>query len=569
MKKFSGLFLAALTLIAFIVGCNTTGNSSVSTGKSLISENGMVVSAHPEASVIGVKILRKGGNAFDAAVATEFALAVCYPQAGNIGGGGLIVLRNADGSVDGLDYREKAPAGAFRDMYLDENGNVIDKLSTGTRLASGVPGTVAGMISLHEKYGSLPFRELVQPAIDMAASGFRITAAQAESFNRMEELFNKQNSGQVSFVKEGDWIEGDLLVQTELAATLELIRDNGREGFYGGVTADLIVEEMKRGNGIISLEDLSQYSAVWRKPVETDYKQYGIISMAPPSSGGTALIQLLRIVEKYPLSDWGFSTLRSVHLITEAERRVYADRAEYLGDPDFVDVPVEALTNPLYLEARMADFNPGMATPSSQISAGAVAPYEGEETTHYSIVDSEGNAVAATTTLNGGYGNAVVVSGAGFLLNNQMDDFSAKPGYANIYGLVGGEANSIQPGKRMLSSMTPTIVEREEALYMVLGSPGGSTIITSVFQAILNVIEFGMNMKDAVDAGRFHHQWLPDEISVEKGAFEPELITDLEQFGHKINVRSSIGRVDAIRVLQDGSLEGGADRRGDDIVAGY
>jgi len=545
-------------------------DKTILTGKSLSTSNGMVVSAHPEASVIGARILKEGGNAADAAIATEFALAVCYPQAGNIGGGGLLVFRSADGkTVDGLDYREKAPAAAYRDMYLDDKGDVIEGLSTGTRLASGVPGTVAGMIALHEKYGRLPFKELIQPAIDLAASGFALTESQAKSLNAMKRIFTERNLNPISFVKEEEWKEGDILVQPELAATLELIRDKGYEGFYGGINADLIVEEMKRGNGVVTHEDLANYSAKWRTPVRSGYRQFGIISMAPPSSGGTALIQLLRIAEKYPLSDWGYATPRSVHLMVEAERRVYADRAEYLGDPDFINVPVESLIDSQYLENRMADFIPGMATPSSEIFAGTITGYEGEETTHYSIVDNEGNAVAATTTLNSGYGNCVVVSGAGFFLNNQMDDFSSKPGYANIYGLVGGEANSIQPGKRMLSSMTPTIVEREGKLYMVVGSPGGSTIITSVFQTILNVTDFGMDIKQAVDAGRFHHQWLPDEISVEKGAFDQGLFDELERYGHKISVRNSIGRVDAIRVLPDGRLEGGADRRGDDTAAGY
>lgn len=529
----------------------------------------MVVSAYPLASLTGAGILKKGGNAVDAAVATEFALAVCYPQAGNIGGGGLMVIRQADGSVDGLDYREKAPGSASRDMFLDDSGNVIEGLNTNSRLASGVPGTVAGMVTAHSRYGKLPFRDVIQPAIDMAANGYAITAAQAESLNRMKDIFISRNKSTVRFVKEEGWHEGDLLVQPELAATLELIRDSGIDGFYSGITAERIVEEMSGADGIISLEDLKQYRAVWRKPLQSAYKDYKIISMAPPSSGGVALIQLLGIIGQYPVSEWGFHSKAAVHLMVEAERRVYADRAEYLGDPDFVEVPVAALTDPGYLIGRMKDFLMDSATPSSEISAGKILGNEGEETTHYSVVDSYGNAVSATTTLNSGYGNCVVVTGAGFLLNNEMDDFSVKPGYPNIYGLVGGEANAIEPGKRMLSSMTPTILEKEGDLFMVVGSPGGSTIITSVFQTIINVIEFDMDIKEAVDAPRFHHQWMPDLVYTEEGTFNPDLKAEIETMGHTLSQRGSIGRVDAILVRSDGKLEGGADRRGDDTAAGY
>lgn len=556
-------------LLLFINGCQSPVTGVIETGKSLITSNGMVVSAHPEASRIGVEILMKGGNAVDAAVATEFALAVCYPAAGNIGGGGLMVIRNADGSVDGLDYRERAPGSAARDMYLDDGGNVIEGLSTGSRLASGVPGTVAGMITAHERYGRLNFKDVIQPAIDLARNGFAVTTAQAGSLNSMKDTFAKRNQAMIRFIREGNWSQGDILAQPELAATLELIRDKGMAGFYEGVTADLIVQEMKRGKGIITHADLADYRAVWREPLRAAYKDYNIISMAPPSSGGVALIQLMAIMEDYPLSEWGFHSRESVHLMIEAERRVYADRATYLGDPDFVDVPVAELTRKEYLLSRMQSFSEQTATPSSEITAGSFMQRESEETTHYSVVDAEGNAVSATTTLNSGYGNAVVVAGAGFLLNNEMDDFSVKPGYPNIYGLVGGEANSIEPGKRMLSSMTPTILERGGALSMVVGSPGGSTIITSVFQTIINVTEFGMTMKEAVDAGRFHHQWLPDQVDAEEGAFDPALALELKEMGHKINMRGTIGRVDAIRVLEDGRLEGGADRRGDDSAAGY
>jgi gamma-glutamyltranspeptidase/glutathione hydrolase len=567
--KFAGWVVGYAFFSTLIISCTTGQKGEIGIGKTLISENGMVVSAQPEASRVGAEILRKGGNAIDAAVATEFALAVCHPTAGNIGGGGLMVIRMADGEVDAIDYRERAPGGSSRDMYLDQNGDVIEGLSTKTRLGSGVPGTVAGMVEAHARYGRLTFKEVIQPSIDLAAKGFKISADQASSFNRMKELFLERNSGNISFVNDSVWHEGDLLIQPELAATLTLIRDNGSEGFYRGITAELLVEEMKRGNGIITLSDLESYAPVWRVPLKSDYRGYGIISMAPPSSGGVALIQLLEMVEKYPISEYGFQSPEAIHLMIEAERRVYADRAEYLGDPDFITVPIEKLTNAKYLDNRMLDFNPHSATSSTDISSGALLPLESEETTHYSVVDRNGNAVAATTTLNSGYGNGVVVSGAGFLMNNEMDDFSVKPGYPNSYGLVGGEANSIAPGKRMLSSMTPTIVEKGGELYMVVGSPGGSTIITSVFQTIVNVVDFNMNLKEAVDAPRFHHQWLPDNIAIEEGHFDTITIKYLEDMGHIFVSRGSIGRVDAIRVIENGRLEGGADRRGDDSAAGY
>ncbi|MBE0676551.1 MAG: gamma-glutamyltransferase [Bacteroidales bacterium] len=530
----------------------------------------MVVSAHPDASRIGAQIIADGGNAVDAAVAVEFALAVCHPTAGNIGGGGFMVIRLNDGSLDAIDFREKAPGAASRDMYLDEKGEVVDGMSTNTHLASGVPGTVDGMVQAHARYGKLPWERVIQPAIDLAMNGFIVAGKQASSLNSMKRTFLRRNQGEVRFVREIPWREGDTLRQPELANTLMLIRDNGRAGFYEGVTADLVVREMQRGNGIITHEDLSNYKSQWRVPLTGKYRdEYTIISMAPPSSGGVALLQLLGMTGNHNLKEMGFMTAESIHLMAEAERRVYADRAEYLGDPDFYDVPVEALLKGEYLTGRMSDFNADSATPSSQISHGSIQMTESEETTHFSVVDTEGNAVSVTTTLNGGYGNGIVVEGAGFLLNNEMDDFSVKAGVPNMFGLVGGVANEITPGKRMLSSMTPTIVEKNGELFMVLGSPGGSTIITSVFQVIVNVIDFEMSISGAVDAGRFHHQWLPDYISHEKGVIDSILMAKLISKGHQLRDRESIGRVDAILVLPDKKLSGAADPRGDDRACGF
>ncbi len=528
----------------------------------------MVVSAHPEASKSGAEILKQGGNAVDAASAVEFSLAVCYPVAGNIGGGGFMVIRLNDGKSYTLDFREKAPLKGHRDMYLDKNGKVVDGLSLYSRLAVGVPGTVDGIIKAHSRFGKLPFKDVIQPAIDLARNGFPITEKQAERLNAYKERFLKMNDAKPVFVKEGKWHAGDTLKQPELAVTLESIRDKGRAGFYQGKTATSLIKEMQKHDGLITQKDLDDYKSVWREPVTGKYKNYKIISMPPPSSGGIALLQLLGMTEPYPLSKWGWHDIRTVHLMVEAERRVYADRAEFLGDPDFYKVPEKGLLDKEYLKERMKDFNPEKAIPSSGIKHGNPYKYESEETTHFSVVDGSGNAVSVTTTLNRGYGTAIVVDGAGFLLNNEMDDFSVKPGVPNSYGLIGGEANSVQPGKRMLSSMTPTIVEKDGKLFMVVGSPGGSTIITSVFQTILNVVEHGMTMQEAVTASRFHSQWLPDLIYYEKGGFPDSLKMQLEKMGHKLKERNSIGRVDAILRYPDGSLEGGADPRGDDTVAG-
>jgi gamma-glutamyltranspeptidase/glutathione hydrolase len=564
-------FTLLLVLIIFS-GCSVKSgrkNVNIIEGRGIVSDSGMVVSAHPQSSRIGVQLLQKGGNAVDAAVATEFALAVCYPVAGNIGGGGFMVIRTSDGKTDVIDYREKAPLLASRDMFLDKAGNVSEGLCTGTHIASGVPGTVDGMINAHSKYGKLPFRDVIQPAIDLAENGFPLTMKQAESLNSNRAEFIERNSVRPAFVKDSTWKEGDILIQNDLAETLKRIRDYGRDGFYSGITARLILKEMKRGNGIISELDLKEYRSVSRVPVSTDYKGFRIITAPPPTGGGIILIQLLEMVEPYPLTDWGFHTSRTIHLMVEAERRAFADRSEHLGDPEFMKIPVDQLTDKNYLLHRMSTFDEKRASSSPEIQPGSPEGYLSEETTHYSVVDAKGNAVAVTTTLNGSFGSSIVVDSTGFLLNNQMDDFSVKPGFPNMYGLVGGETNSVQPGKRMLSSMTPIIVEKEGKLFLVAGSPGGSTIPTSVFQVIVNVIDFEMNIQEAVDAGRFHHQWLPDWIIYEKNAIDSITAQKLNDMGHELKSRTSIGSVNAILILPDGKKAGGADKRGNNSSCGY
>ena len=563
MKKIS--LLIALSLL--LTNCKTSEKKEVTTG--LIAQKAMVVSARVEASKIGSDILQKGGNAYDAMAATQLALAVVYPVAGNIGGGGFMVYRSNDGKTGALDFREKAPLTASRDMYLDEEGNVIPNKSSFGVHSVGVPGTIAGIFEVYNKFGSLPFKDLIQPSIDMARNGFRVTKKQANALNKTRKRFEKANNYKILFDRE--WTEGDLLQQKELAQTLERIRDNGQDGFYKGKTAQLFVDYVNELGGIISLEDLVKYKAIWRKPIEFTYKDHKIISMTLPASGGICLAQILKSLEPYDLSEIEHNSTKYVQLLTEAERRSYADRTNFLGDIDFVNVPIDSLTSTNYIKQRMSTFSWDKATPSSEVSHGKVLGYESDETTHYSIVDQFGNAVSVTTTLNTGYGSKVLVKGAGFFLNNEMDDFSAKPGVPNVYGLLGSEANAIAPEKRMLSSMTPTIVEYNGKLKMVIGTPGGSTIITSVLQNILNVVDYNMGMQESVNQPRFHHQWLPDIIRMEPNGFDKKTKTKLDSLGYQIYEKNSliIGKVDAILILPNGTLEGGADKRGDDTAVGF
>ena len=563
MKQLQRLIL----YIAVVVSC-TNHNQSIS-NSGVIAKNAMVSSAHPLASSVGLDIMINGGNAIDAAIATHFALAVVYPQAGNIGGGGFAVIRMNDGTINSLDFREKAPALAHRDMYLNAEGQLYDLHSTHGHMASGVPGAVDGMFALHQKYGTLPMAELIKPSIEMAHKGYALTPLAAELLNTEQEEFQIYNRWSTPYHSDQIWKAGDTIKQPDLVQTLKHILSEGRNGFYEGIVADQIVAEMQSGNGLISHADLKNYQSVWRKPITGYYRKHQIISMAPPSSGGVALIQLLQGTEGYPIADWGHNTHKTIHLMAELERRVYADRATYLGDPDFIDIPIEQLLDSLYNQQRYVGISFDKATPSVLVSSGEIPPSESPETTHLSVVDANGNAVAITTTLNSSFGNKVMVKGAGFFLNNEMDDFSSKPGSPNQFGLIGGEANAIAPHKRMLSSMTPTIVTYKDQLKMVVGTPGGSTIITSVYQTLLNVIDHGMGMQEAVNAKRVHHQWYPDEILVETDALTEDVQTDLEQLGHQLRIKDKIGRMDCILVLPDGSLEGGADPRGDNTALGY
>lgn len=560
-------FLIFFGILLFMLSCDKKPHfSQYNISKQVFADSAMVVSAHPVATQIGIDILKAGGNAVDASIAVQFVLAVCYPAAGNIGGGGFMLFRDKNGNVSALDYREMAPAKATEKMFLDENGNAIMDKSIYGQLAAGVPGSVAGMYEAFQKYSQLKdWKKLVQPAIDVANNGFLLTLREIESLNSNDSIFQKVNGRKTEFNNQ-KWKPGDVLIQKDLAETLTEIRDKGVDGFYKGKVADLIVKEM--GNtGMITHDDLLNYKAIWRVPIHFNYKGHKIHSMPPPSSGGIILNQLLKSIEPFDIKAMGFQSPEAVHLMVEAERRAYADRSKHLGDADYFKVPQEQITDSNYIAQRMKDFNASKATLSADINAGIVK--ESEQTTHLNIIDKDGNAVAVTTTLNGSYGSYVVVDGAGFILNNEMDDFSVKPGTPNLYGLVGAEANKIEAGKRMLSSMTPTIVEKNGKVKMIVGTPGGSTIITSVFQTLVNVLDFDMSAAKAVTSPRFHHQWLPDSIQVEKDCLSPKTRTEIESLGHKFKPRGNIGRVEAILIHEDGKIEGAADTRGDDDAKGY
>ncbi|MCX6332152.1 MAG: gamma-glutamyltransferase [Bacteroidetes bacterium] len=533
--------------------------------KGKLFEHAAVTSAHPLASMVGVAIMQDGGNAFDAAISVQFVLAVVHPAAGNIGGGGFMLARTSNGKLIGIDYREAAPSKASKDMYLDDKGNAITAKSKDGPLASGIPGSVAGMFSAHDN-ALLSMAQLLEPAIELAEFGFVLTDKEARSLNSENADLLKYSSAPSAYTSKSNWKKGDTLVQPELAATLKRIQQNGLAGFYEGLTADYIVKEMSHGAGIISKADLKNYQPKFRKPIEFDYKNHHVISFAPPSSGGILLAQMMKMIAPFDIAKMGYNTPASVSLMVESQRRAYADRAEHMGDPDFWKVPTRTLTSDEYAKKRMQDYTPGIAGNSKGIQAGQIK--ESEETTHFSIIDKQGNMVAITTTLNGSYGNRTVVAGAGFILNNEMDDFSVKPGVPNMFGALGGEANAIQPGKRMLSSMTPTLVTVNHQPYLTIGSPGGTTIPNQVYEGLVNIIDHKMNLQQAIDGSRFHHQWIPDVIAVESD-FPDATLATLKAQGYTYTKRGNYGRMDGIRILPGGKREAVGDKRGDDSVAGY
>ena len=564
------------TIFYFIITFNFLFQSLFAANSSpIFGENGMIVSTSEQASQAGIDILKKGGNAVDAAVAVGFALAVTSSGNGNLGGGGFMVGVMENGERFTLDHREKAPKSAHRDMFINDSGNVISGMSLYSRASSGVPGTVDGLIRALNDYGSgnISLRQVLAPAIELADKGFNLSHYEASRFNAYEEFFKKNDAADEVFNRKDrkPWKKGDRFVQKDLAKTLKRIAKFGRDGFYSGVVADLIVKEMKRGNGLITHNDLNKYQSVYREPVTGKYREHEIISMGPPSSGGTLLINMLNMLEYFSLDTMGWNSSNYVHLITEVERRAYADRAEHMGDPDFWDVPVAMLTSTEYAKKRIANINLNVATSSETISASPAPGNESRETTHYSVVDKNGNAVSVTTTINLNYGNGHLVKGAGFFLNNEMDDFSSKPGVPNVFGLIGNEANAIQPYKRPLSSMTPTIVLKNGKPFIVIGSPGGSTIITTTMQVILNIVDFGMDIKEAVSSPRFHSQWLPDEIMIEPRGLSKDVINNLKAKGHTIVPYKwgYIGEANGIHIIDNRLFYGGGDSRGETSAIGY
>jgi gamma-glutamyltranspeptidase / glutathione hydrolase len=534
------------------------------------ARHAMVVAQEPLAADVGLRVLQSGGNAIDAAVAVAFALAVTYPFAGNIGGGGFLLARMADGRATFIDFREKAPLAATRNMYLDSKGNVTSDSLVGWR-ASGVPGTVRGMELAHQKYGRKPWAELLDPAVKLAAVGFPVSYSLDASLHSAGEikLLSQFPESKRIFLETARY--GDKLVQPELAATLKRIRDRGASDFYEGETAQKLAEAMASNGGLITLADLKSYQAVEQEPLRGRYHGDEIITSPPPSAGGVGLLQMLGMLEGSGYEKTGAGSAASIHYVAEVMRRFYADRSEYFGDPDFYKVPVRKLLDPRYIASRRDSIDPLHATPSSQIRPGELGGHESTETTHFNIVDNEGNAVAVTYTLNNGYGSGVTVPGLGFLLNDEMDDFAAKPGSENLFHLIQGESNAIQPGKRPVSSMTPTIVTRDGKLFLMLGAPGGSRIINGVLQVILNVEDFHMNVQDAVDWPRFHHQWMPDILYVEKG-ISPDTVALLRAMGHEVSPLEStspvVARVEAI-LNEGGWLQGATDPRGNGKAEGY
>ncbi|TGY49246.1 gamma-glutamyltransferase [Rodentibacter caecimuris] len=539
-------------------------DSSTDIFQPVYAKNGMVASEQAIATQVGVEILKQGGNAVDAAVAVGFALAVVLPNAGNIGGGGFMVLHNEKTGEDfALDFRETAPLKASRDMYLDANGQVEDGKSLFTHFAVGVPGTVAGMELALQKWGTMPLHKVLEPAIKLAEEGFPISQTLANLLDTEKEVLGKwQSSRKIFFKNDRTLAAGEPLIQKDLANSLKLIAKEGAKAFYEGEIAEKIVQEMKQHNGLISLEDMHNYQAIERQPIVGNYRGYKIVTMPPPSSGGIHLVQLFNMLENYPLNEFGANSAKTIHYLAESMKLAYADRSEYLGDPDFVKIPVSGLTSKNYANSLIQSIRENYARPATEIKPGKPQPYESDQTTHYSVMDNAGNAVAVTYTLNLNFGSGIVAEGTGILLNNEMDDFSAKPGVANAFGLIGGDANAIEAKKRPLSSMTPTIVLKDNKPWLVTGSPGGARIITTVLQSISNTIDHNMNPAEAIVAPRIHHQWLPDELRIEEG-ISPDTLALLTAKGHKIKLKAPMGRVQIIQA-RDGGFYGYSDPRNPD-----